>query len=46
LAQRFGGAKNRRDKALEKIEKPKRATGIYEAATQRGCNGLDIGTKP
>lgn len=43
---RFGGAEDERDKALEKIKKPKGASGIDEAATRRGCNGLDIGAKP
>jgi hypothetical protein len=46
LAYRFGDARNERDKALKRIEKPKGATGTGDAATWRGCNGLDIGEKP
>jgi hypothetical protein len=43
---RFGGATDERDEALKRIKKPKGASGTGDAATWRGCNGLDIGEKP
>ena len=46
MEHHFGDGKDEWDKALKRIEKPKRASGIDDVATRRGCNGLDIGAKP